>query len=76
VSPELLKYVLIGFSVAFIAVVIHELSKTGLKLTRHNPDTPLFKVPSKAERRKELKLNIVFGAAFVLFIMFIERCGG
>ncbi len=74
-SPELIKYALIGFFVFLITVVIYEWSKTGFKLTKPDPNKPLFKRPSKEERNKAFKRNLVLGGVMLCVVFVLERCG-
>lgn len=74
-SPELLKYLLIGFFVLFIGAVVFELSKTGFKLTKIAPDKPLFKRHSAAETNKKLRVELVLGAVAIGGVIILQRCG-
>ena len=74
-TPELLKYLLIGFFVLLIGAIVFELSKTGFKVTRIAPDKPLFKPRSAAENNKKLVVELLLGAVLIGGIIILERCG-
>lgn len=73
-TPEAYKYLLIGLFSIVIIGSFYLVFKSGFKLKNKNDDKPLFRAKTKAEKRSDLKSEILIGGTFILFLVLLDKC--
>ncbi len=75
-TPEILKYMLIGmFALLIIGLLIH-IVRHGVRMPDQSGDKPLFKARSPEQNRRDLVLDLLIGGAIISVLLILETCSG
>ncbi len=74
-TPETLKYIIVGFAavgiLCAIVLVVRGISKDGFSL---NGGRPLFRAQSNEERVRDFKSELVIGIVLVIILLIVTQC--
>ena len=72
-SPEILKWFLIGtFTFLIIALIVH-IVVHGVRVSKADGEKPLFRKPSKEQMMTEMKWDLIICTIFIVLIALFGR---